>query len=232
MYKEAIGIIGTGSVATLDFFRRLVEAFPGEKEWDRPRIFIDNDCKMPSRDRAVLLNENLSKLKTILKNDVRQMFNLLKKSGGYIVIPCGTVFYWIDELRFSVPDANIIDLVDICGEHLARHYVANTTVIGTEGTYKIKLYDANFEKHNIHIHHPVEQFKEYRDLIEDVKQCKVNDKSIESFIRLINSSPTDTVVLACTDLPVIYDKCPSGAIKKKIVDPLEIAIQMLLRVLK
>ena len=82
MYQEAIGIIGVGSVSTLDFFRRIVEAFPGEKEWDRPRIFIDNDCTMPSRDRAVLFNENVDKLKSILKNNVQQMYQRMKNSNS------------------------------------------------------------------------------------------------------------------------------------------------------
>ena len=42
-YTETIGIVGgMGSYATLDFFRRILDAFPAEKEWDRPRIVIDN----------------------------------------------------------------------------------------------------------------------------------------------------------------------------------------------
>ena len=37
-YTETIGIVGgMGSYATLDFFRRILDAFPAEKEWDRPR---------------------------------------------------------------------------------------------------------------------------------------------------------------------------------------------------
>lgn len=229
MYQEVIGVIGTGSVATLDFFRRLIEEFPGEKEWDRPRIFIDNDCTMPSRDRAVLFDENVEKLKSILKDDVQKMYRRIESSGGVIIIPCGTVFYWIDELRSAAPGANIMDLIEVCSEHLATIPVHETTVIGTEGTHKIKLFDVYFEKRGIHIYHPVEQFGAYRSLIEDVKQCTVSDDSIKKFVELINSSPTDTVVLGCTDLPVLYARCPKGSIKKTIVDPLELAIQKLLK---
>lgn len=47
-YSETIGIVGgMGSYATLDFFRRILDASPAEKEWDRPRAVIDNHCTMP-----------------------------------------------------------------------------------------------------------------------------------------------------------------------------------------
>ena len=57
--EMVVGILGgMGSYATVDFFRRLIEAFPAEKEWDRPRVIIDNNCTMPSRVRAILYHEN------------------------------------------------------------------------------------------------------------------------------------------------------------------------------
>lgn len=62
-YTETIGIVGgMGSYATLDFFRRLLNAFPAEREWDRPRIVIDNRCTMPSRVHAILYNEQPQKI--------------------------------------------------------------------------------------------------------------------------------------------------------------------------
>ena len=51
-----------GSFATCDLFRRLIEAFPAEKEWDRPRIVIDNNCTMPSWVRAIIYKEERPKL--------------------------------------------------------------------------------------------------------------------------------------------------------------------------
>ena len=70
-YAETIGIIGgMGSYATQDFFRRLLDAFPSEKEWDRPRIVIDNRCTMPSRVRAILYGEQPEKIVEELTNAV------------------------------------------------------------------------------------------------------------------------------------------------------------------
>lgn len=50
-----IGILGgMGSYATLDIFDRILAAFPARKEWERPRMVIDNNCMMPSRVVAAL----------------------------------------------------------------------------------------------------------------------------------------------------------------------------------
>ena len=58
-----IGIIGgMGSYATVDLFRRVIDAFPAEKEWERPRVLIDNRCTMPSRVRAILYGERKDEL--------------------------------------------------------------------------------------------------------------------------------------------------------------------------
>ena len=66
-----IGVVGgMGSVATVSFFDRIVSAFPSEKEWDRPRIIIDNRCNMPSRVKAALYNERKEELIRSLINSV------------------------------------------------------------------------------------------------------------------------------------------------------------------
>ena len=58
-----IGILGgMGTYATIYLFQEYVELFPAEKEWERPRIIIDNNCTMPSRVRAVLYNEKETSL--------------------------------------------------------------------------------------------------------------------------------------------------------------------------
>lgn len=71
-----IGIVGgMGSYATVDFFRRVIDVFPAEKEWDRPRVIVDNYCTMPSRVRAVLYGERREELVTQLTSAVAGMMN-------------------------------------------------------------------------------------------------------------------------------------------------------------
>ena len=58
-----IGVLGgMGTYATINLFKQYAEVFPAEKEWERPRIIIDNRCTMPSRVRAFLYHENVDEL--------------------------------------------------------------------------------------------------------------------------------------------------------------------------
>ncbi len=71
---RTIGILGgMGSYATCAIFQRLLDAFPAEKEWDRPRILIDNNCAMPSRVRAILYGEHEERLVREMSKSVEHL---------------------------------------------------------------------------------------------------------------------------------------------------------------
>ena len=58
-----IGVLGgMGTFATIHIFEQYAKIFPAEKEWERPRLIIDNNCTMPSRVRAVLYGEKRDEL--------------------------------------------------------------------------------------------------------------------------------------------------------------------------
>ena len=55
-----IGVLGgMGTYATIHLFKQYADVFPAEKEWERPRIIIDNRYTMPSRVRAFLYKEKV-----------------------------------------------------------------------------------------------------------------------------------------------------------------------------
>ena len=80
MKDLVIGVLGgMGTYATINLFKRYAEVFPAEKEWERPRIIIDNRCTMPSRVRAFLYHENVERLIDEMANSID---GLLKIGGG------------------------------------------------------------------------------------------------------------------------------------------------------
>ncbi len=102
--KMVIGIIGgMGSFATVDFFRRDEEAFPAEKEWDRPRILIDNYYTMPSRVRAILYNEKRDELISELTDSAN---NMLRAGATHIILACNTSHVFLPDILKNLPEAS------------------------------------------------------------------------------------------------------------------------------
>ena len=71
-----IGVLGgMGTYATIHLFEQYAEVFPAEKEWDRPRIVIDNRCTMPSRVRAFLYHEKVDQLVDEMADSMQGLVN-------------------------------------------------------------------------------------------------------------------------------------------------------------
>lgn len=116
---NALGIVGgMGSYATVDFFRRVVDAFPAQKEWDRPRILIDNYCTMPSRVRAILYDERRSELVDDLCASVKGLMNA---GAERLIFACNTSHVFIPEVVKRVPEAEgrIIHIIESCAKDIA-----------------------------------------------------------------------------------------------------------------
>ena len=73
---------GMGTYATINLFKQYAEVFPAEKEWERPRIVIDNRCTMPSRVRAFLYHENVDKLLDEMTDSIDLSFCQISMGWG------------------------------------------------------------------------------------------------------------------------------------------------------
>lgn len=225
---EVIGVVGGfGSYATLDFFNRLLESFPAEKEWDRPRILIDNYCTLPSRVRGILYHENE---KEIINGLVTSIKNLMNAGATKIIITCNTAHYYLNDVYDILPESEkyIVNIIEEIAIQLNANDIKEVSLIATEGTILSKIYQKTFEKYNIKINAPnEEEFFKMRELIEIVKQNKeINAKVKKNFINLIKEQKNKSVILGCTEFPVLYKYIKEDIEKENITiyDPLESAI--------
>ena len=98
--KTTIGVVGGfGSYATLHFFKRILDNFDVEKEWERPRIIIDNYCTLPSRVRCILYGEQEQEIIEGLNSSIQ---NLIKYDCDYIIIICNTAHYFLNQILSGI----------------------------------------------------------------------------------------------------------------------------------
>jgi aspartate racemase len=231
LYKDVIGIVGgMGSFATCDLFRRLIEAFPAEKEWDRPRIVIDNNCTMPSRVRAIIYKEERPKLVELLTESV---INLRNMGCTKIILACNTSHVFLEEIyelyekKTGNQNCNIMNMIEIIAESLHAQGIKKVALMATEGTMDSKIYDEYLSKYGIEVIPPKkEDYVEFRYLIECVKQNKVDEEAVNRFINSAENLGCRDVILGCTEFPVFL-RYMSRMPNVNLHDPLEYLITKL-----
>lgn len=229
MYQDVIGVLGgMGSFATAHFFEALLRAFPASKEWDRPRIIIDNRCTMPSRVRAVLEGFQYERLVDELTDSVS---SLLHAGATKIVLACNTSHCFLPDIYRNLPEARgkIVSIIDECCQHIASAGEREVSLIASEGTIQSGVFAKGLAPYGIRVRTPEnEQYLAQRELIEAVKQDCISSGTIQRFIDLVKSFSGDALILGCTEFPVLFSEVPEGSFCGiRFYDPLQCAIESL-----
>lgn len=225
MAMNTIGIVGgMGSYATSYFFRKIIDSFPAEKEWDRPRIVIDNNCVMPSRVRAILYNESVDELVDALSKSVNGLVSL---GCDKVVLACITSHYFLKRLRIERPD--LFEFINLIQSTVSSIKEREVYICCTEGTTQTKLWNDYFDEGVTLIYPTDKELKTIRIFIEAVKQNTITSEIIEEFADFIEKASSQCVVLGCTELPVLYDlaKVHLKSSTKRIYNPLQCGINLL-----
>ena len=227
MKDLVIGVLGgMGTYATINLFKQYADVFPAEKEWERPRIIIDNRCTMPSRVRAFLYHENVDRLVEQMSESIE---GLLKMGGATrIILACNTSHLFLPKIYERVPEAKnaVVSIINACVNQVECDCERQVYLLGTEGTIESKVYQkALFEK-GIRCGVPEkEQYALLRECIEAVKQDKYSDEVKAIFKKLVETHKMP-VILGCTELPILYEKY-KDEIDARVYDPLLITLKKL-----
>lgn len=227
MKDLVIGVLGgMGTYATVHFFQQYADVFEAKKEFDRPRIIIDNRCTMPSRVRAFLYNEKVDEL---INEMTDSMQNLVDSGCTHIVLACNTSHLFLPEIYKKVPslENKVINIIKQCVSTIQNDGVKEVYLLGSEGTIDSSIYQNALEKYGIKCIIPKkDEYRLIRQCIEAVKQNKYNEDTKNIFVELVNRY--DTCILGCTELPILYDRYKSDIAKsKKIYDPLLLVLKRL-----
>ena len=218
-----IGVLGgMGTYATINLFRQYAEVFPAEKEWERPRIIIDNRCTMPSRVRAFLYHENVERL---VGEMTESMQNLLNSGCNRIILACNTSHLFLPAIYQKVPglEKNVVNIINSCINRIKSDGVENVYLLGSEGTIDSKIYQNALSEIGVNCIVPVaEDYSKLRECIEAVKQDKYSDDINSIFADMVNQY--DACILGCTELPILYEKYRQDITCRGIYDPLSIAL--------
>lgn len=221
-----IGVLGgMGTYATIHLFEQYAEEFNAEKEWDRPRIIIDNRCTMPSRVRAFLFNENVNQLILEMADSMK---HLIESGCTRIILACNTSHLFLPEIFKLLPEAEdkVVNIIYNCVEKIQKDGIKEIYLLASEGTIDSNIYQkALYEKGIKCIVPDKSEYSLLRECIEAVKQNNYSNKVEKVFLDLINRY--DACILGCTELPILWDKYIHNVTCKNVYDPLLNAIKIL-----
>ena len=205
--SKIIGILGgMGPYATVDFFKKILDATPAKKDWEHLRIIIDNNPKIPSRTRAVIFNDN-DPLPALIKTAQ----NLEKAGADFIVIPCNSAHYYYDKIQTEVkiPVVNMITETVKCVMD-SMPSINKVTLLSGLVPIKTKLYERRFHKFKVEVIVPgVRDQKDVCRVIEDIKLDR-GAKSTKARLKKVSdrlaTKRSQAIIFGCTELGILFSK--------------------------
>lgn len=199
--KKTIGIIGgMGPAATVDLFNLIVENTNATCDQEHIHILIDCNPSIPDRTSAII-NGTRSPLDELYLSAER----LARAGADFLIIPCNTSHYYIDQIRdkVSVP---IIDMIKETALYARDSGHQKAIILCTDGTRKTGVYTQRFEQQGVKAIYPNEELQsEVNRIIYDGIKGGVGNYDVTKFNDMLKELTDRTgavPVLGCTELPI------------------------------
>ena len=204
MSKKTIGIIGgMGPLATADLFRKIAVNTKATTDQEHIKILIDNNTDIPDRTEAIVNNG-----KSPLPQLIKSAMSLWVMGADMLVMPCNTAHFFLPELQKSI-DIPIISMVEVTAVALRNRGVKKVGLMATSGTLSGGVYNDTLGRYGLEIvpHSSGEQAI-ITDLIYKGVKAGREDYDTSSFRGVMDAlfeRGAETLVLACTELPVAME---------------------------
>lgn len=207
MQEQVIGILGgMGPEATSNCFDKIIRNTPVRSDQEHLSVIIASNPKAPDRTIAILEN-GPSPLQVMIDG-----CQSLKQAGAdFIIIPCVTAHYFLDELQKAI-DLPVVSVLDAVTEHINRNYPQVKTIglMGTNGTIKSGIFQKRLAADNFETVVCDEAIqKQVMTAIYNIKNDRFNNiqKGIVSDLciaaRFLIEQGAQGIIAGCTEIPLM-----------------------------
>ena len=209
-----VGVLGgMGPLATVDFMRKMLDATPALTDQEHVPVVVSCIPQVPDRTEA-FRGHGQSPLAAMVKSGQR----LVAAGVGNIVIPCNTAHLWFDQMQAAI-GMPMIHLVDAALEEAIAVGGDNgrTGLLATDATLASGLYvnrrSPRDPTHKVQWVLPTmsEMLELVMPGIAAVKAGKLDIATnfLLSAARLLEQRGAVTVLLGCTEIPVVLQSSNS-----------------------
>lgn len=202
--QKIIGILGgAGPLATAKFFSDVIDIcqtkYKAEQDTDFPTIFLYN-MPMAGFDETGFSDKEL--VKGQLVSGVKK---LEKWGADFIVLPCNTIHYFIEEMRNSIK-IPIISIIESTVETVENSKCNKVGILSSSSTRILELYSSPIKDKGFTTYIPNKNEQEKTDSVvlsvmggtQGIKEVKI----LEKIMRKMLSKGAQGIILGCTELPL------------------------------
>ncbi len=230
MEEKIIGILGgMGPEATLNFFEKIIRNTQATRDQDHLRVIIDNNPKIPDRTEAIL-GRGESTVPVIIKSGL----SLTKAGADFMVIPCISAHFFIDELRRGLR-LPILSAFDAILELIKREFpsIKMVGLLATQGTIQSGRFEQKITEKGIETLVPNSDDQErVSSAIYTIKGSAIKrerEKSKNALIDVANhliEKGSQGIIAGCTEIPLVLN---SRDLTVPVFDPLLILARAAIR---
>jgi aspartate racemase len=208
---KTIGIIGgIGPESTVDYYKRIIEAFRTEGSLAAPEILIYSINLQEALE--LVAGQQWSRLVYLL---VQKIKALHRAGADVAVISANTAHIVFDEVRAKSP-IPLVSIVTATRDHTDKLGLKRVGLLGTKFTMQSNFFEPHFADRGISVIVPSEADQEYihEKLMTEIELGIFSDETRVGLLavvgRMIASDGIDGVILGCTELPLILENDEFG----------------------
>lgn len=198
-----VGIVGgLGPESTIDYYRRILEAWHRVEPSSAPSIVIDSlDVQRALR----LVEHDRTGLADYLFDSIRR---LAGAGADFVAMSANTPHIVFDDLASRSP-VPLLSIVEVCASEARRRRLGRLALLGTRFTMEGQFYPEVFARHEIMVVVPNDADRSWihQRYIGELLEGEFRDETRYEFVALIgrlrNVAAIDGVILAGTELPLL-----------------------------
>jgi aspartate racemase len=203
-----IGILGgMGPQATIDFYQKILNLTPAQKDQEHLHVIINSYPQIPDRT-AALLGQGPSPVPYLLEG-VRV---LIAAGASVIAVPCNTAHAFLPQIREET-DVEILDMISEVGEHIRQHHSTPNPVglLATAGTCATGLYQRSLESQGLPVIAPDQETLDTL-VMPAIHLIKSGEHLLQAKQHLITAADrliaqgAGVIIAGCTEIPIVLTK--------------------------
>lgn len=217
MIPKVVGLIGgMGPEATIDLMQKIIRATPAKADQEHIRLLVDSNPQVPCRVKAILGNgPNPGPVMAKMAKGLEMM------GAEILAIPCNTAHYYLEYVK-NIVNIPVVNIIEETVNVLVKDKVKDVALIASTALLKTKLYQNQINRAGINLILPTEKYQQMiMETIFAVKSANFvkAKKCYDEINSYINNMGAKSVILGCTELPLIIKE---GNYSCKFYDPTKI----------